>query len=116
MRNPSKCSKKTMEEAGILYVSWVLNKASTAHKDAAIMINKGAGVIINLVKIDNIPQGDIKGDSHGMRDSAFFYPDFTVGPGVAPDPTLISFLNQARGLYHRLGIAPYPEGTKIIIA
>ena len=45
----------------------------------------------------------------------FFYPDYTVGSGVTPDharfPNKESDVpKQARGLYHRSGIAPCPEG------
>lgn len=45
----------------------------------------------------------------------FFYPDYTVGSGVAPDharfPNKESDVpKQARGLYHRSGITPCPEG------
>jgi hypothetical protein len=62
----------------------------------------------------NLSSGDAAA-AHGPRGHAghtrpaFSYPDFTVGPGVAPDPAPPSSSCQgrsARGLYRRSGIGP----------
>jgi hypothetical protein len=59
-------------------------------------------------------------DPHGSCRFTFFYPDYTVGSGIPPDHAAfcgacfstekLSLPKEARGLYHRSGIAPCPEG------
>jgi hypothetical protein len=59
----------------------------------------------------------MKRQSRFIMQNTSYHPDYTVGPGVSPDhalrmqfvfsklPTQVLFLRNARGLYHRSGIA-----------
>lgn len=82
IRNPIKCSKKTIDEDGIEYVNCVRNNASIAHKDAAIIIRYGPNWDLDLKNIGVNIINNIQGEATTIEGSSFFHPDCTVGLGI----------------------------------